>query len=314
MRIIRTISGANDNFGRSKMFNIVRQRIVPAIQLAGNFARRYIAKMKAFEWNLARPLVMGILNVTPDSFTDGGRYSDVASAVAQARQMAEAGADIIDLGGESTRPGAPGVSAEEELRRVLPVVEQIQDLLVSVDTTKAIVAQRALAAGARIVNDISALQQDADMLPVVRDSGAGVVLMHRQGRPATMQDSPRYTDVRREVREFLAARIEFALAGGIKKSQIAVDPGLGFGKTTEHNWQLLTGLEQFATLGCPILIGASRKSFIGQLLGRPANERLPGSLAVAAWAVLHGAQIVRAHDVSETADVVRLITALRSRN
>ena len=257
---------------------------------------------------------MGILNVTADSFSDGGRYSDVTGAVAWARQMAAAGADIIDIGGESTRPGAPAVDADEELRRVIPVIEQLPDLLVSVDTTKAIVAERALAAGARIVNDISALRHDVGMLAVVRDFGAGVVLMHLQGTPATMQDNPRYADVVREVREFLAERIEFAVGGGVRKTQIAVDPGLGFGKTTDHNRQLLANLEQFATLGCPILVGASRKSFIGQLLGRSVSERLPGSLAVAAWAVLHGAQIVRAHDVAATVDVVRLIAALRQTN
>jgi len=270
--------------------------------------------MEVFHWNCARPLVMGILNVTPDSFADGGRSVDVASAIAHARRMAEAGADIIDVGGESTRPGAPAVSTAEELRRVLPVIQQLADLPVSVDTTKAAVAERALAAGARIVNDISALRQDAGMVPVVRDFGAGVVLMHMQGVPATMQENPQYFDVVREVREFLALRIAFAMAGGVKKSQIAVDPGLGFGKTADHNRQLLVGLEQFATLGCPILVGASRKSFIGQLLNRPVPDRLAGSLAVAAWAVLRGAQVVRVHDVAETVDVVRMIAALRQTN
>ena len=267
--------------------------------------------METFCWNFARPLVMGILNVTPDSFSDGGRCSDVANAVARARQMASEGADIIDVGGESTRPGASTVSSAEELQRVLPVIEQISDLLVSVDTTKAVVAERALVAGARIVNDISALRQDARMLPVVRDFGASVVLMHMQGTAATMQQNPQYADVVQEVRGFLSERIEFALAGGIKKTQIAVDPGLGFGKSVEHNRQLVAGLEQFATLGCPMLVGASQKSFIGQLLRRPVCERLPGSLAVVAWAVMHGAKIVRVHNVAETVDVVRMIAALR---
>ena len=270
-----------------------------------------LSKMEAFQWKTTRSLVMGILNVTPDSFSDGGRYLAVANAVTRARQMASEGADIIDIGGESTRPGAPVVSADEELRRVLPVIEQISDLLVSVDTTKAVVAKRALAAGARIVNDISALRHDADMVQVVRDFEAGVVLMHMQGMPATMQENPRYVDVVREVREFLAERIEFAVASGVKKTQIAVDPGLGFGKTVEHNRQLVAGLKQFALLGCPIVVGASRKSFIGQLLSRTAPERLPGSLAVAAWAVTQGAQIVRAHDVAATVDVVRMLMALR---
>ena len=270
--------------------------------------------MEVFQWKTTRPLVMGILNITPDSFSDGGRYLDVARAVARARQMVSEGADIIDIGGESTRPGAPAVSADDELWRVLPVIEQLSDVLVSVDTTKAVVAERALAAGARIINDISALRQDAGMINVVRDFGAGVVLMHMQGTPATMQDNPGYSDVVREVREFLAERIEFAMASGIKKMQIAVDPGIGFGKTVEHNRQLLAKLKEFAPLGCPLVLGASRKSFIGQLLSRPAPDRLAGSLAVAAWAVMQGAQIVRVHDVAETVDVVRMIAALRQTN
>ena len=278
---------------------------------------------------------MGILNVTPDSFSDGGQHLDTTRAVARARQMLVEGADIIDVGGESTRPGAPAVSAAEELRRVLPVIEQlIQELkgeppgkpiggavrpephppILSIDTTKALVANRALAAGARIINDISALQQDPEMVPVVREFGAGVVLMHRQGTPATMQQNPHYSDVVRKVREFLGERIEFALARGVKKTQIAVDPGLGFGKSVEHNRQLVAGLEQFRSLDCPILVGASRKSFIGQLLNRPVSERLPGSLAVAAWAIAHGARIVRTHDVAATVDVVRLIAAMQATN
>ena len=291
--------------------------------------------MELFRWSSARPLVMGILNVTPDSFSDGGQHLDTARAVARARQMLAEGADIIDVGGESTRPGAPAVSAAEELRRVLPVIEQlIQELegeppgkpiggavrqephppILSIDTTKALVANRALAAGARLINDVSALQQDPEMLPVVREFGAGVVLMHRQGTPATMQQNPHYSDVVREVREFLGERIEFALARGVKKTQIAVDPGLGFGKSVEHNRQLVAGLEQFRSLDCPILVGASRKSFIGQLLNRPVSERLAGSLAVAAWAVAHGARIVRTHDVAATVDVVRLIAAVQATN
>jgi len=264
-----------------------------------------------FQWDTSRPLVMGILNVTPDSFSDGGRFLSVEQAVARAREMVTEGADIIDIGGESTRPGAPAVSSDEELRRVLPVVGELKDLAVSVDTTKAVVAERALAAGARIVNDISALRHDAGMLKVVRDFGAGVVLMHMQGTPATMQQNPRYADVVGEVREFLTERIQFAVDGGIKKPKIAVDPGLGFGKTVEHNLQLLAGLEKFVTLGCPILVGASRKSFVGKLLNREPHGRLPGSLAVAAWAVMQGAQIVRVHDVAETVDVVRIIETLR---
>jgi dihydropteroate synthase len=261
---------------------------------------------------------MGVLNVTPDSFSDGGKFVDVERAVAHARWMAKAWADIIDVGGESTRPGATPVSTDEELRRVIPVIERLADgapggraLPVSVDTTKAAVAERALAAGARVVNDISALRFDARMVDVVRDAGAGVVLMHMQGTPQTMQESPDYDDVVREVLSFLTERIAFAEAHGVARSQIAVDPGIGFGKTVEHNLELLRRLTEFRELGCPVLIGASRKSFIGKLLDREPGERLWGSVGVAAWAVAQGANIVRVHDVAETVDVVRMIEAIR---
>jgi dihydropteroate synthase len=250
---------------------------------------------------------MGILNVTPDSFSDGGKFTDVSRAVAHARQMTAAGADIIDIGGESTRPGAKPVAVAEELRRVVPVIEALPEVLISVDTTKAAVAVRALAAGARIVNDISACRFDPEMIEVVATAGAGLVLMHMQGTPATMQQAPRYDDVLKEVREFLAERIAFAEAHGVKKKQIAVDPGIGFGKTVAHNLQLLAQLEQLTVLGCPIVVGASRKSF----LGRQPHERLPGSLAVAAWATAQGANVLRVHDVAETVEVVKLIEAAK---
>lgn len=266
----------------------------------------------SFVWDTTRVQVMGILNVTPDSFADGGRYHDVAAAVAHARVMAGAGAGILDVGGESSRPGAPAVSAAEELGRILPVIERLDGLLVSVDTTKAVVAERALAAGARIVNDISALRFDPGVVEVVRQAGAGLVLMHMQGTPATMQQQPRYGDVVAEVREFLRERIEFALAHGLKKTQIAVDPGIGFGKTAAHNLALLARLDEFSELGCPVLVGASRKSFLGHTLGRTVEQRLPGSLAVAAWAVLHGAAVVRVHDVAETVDAVRMMETLKA--
>jgi dihydropteroate synthase len=271
---------------------------------------------------------MGVLNVTPDSFFDGGRYLDLERAVEHARQMIVAGADIIDVGGESTRPGAPPVGAEEELRRVIPVIEQLVvrapfqarpaaesrpegRCYISIDTTKAAVAERALAAGARIVNDISALRFDERMIEVVAGAGAGLVLMHMQGTPQTMQQDPRYGDVVREVREFLAERIAFAGAHGVRGSQIAVDPGIGFGKTVEHNLRLLAQLEQLRALGCPIVVGVSRKSFIGRVLGREVDERRAGSLAAAAWAVAQGANVVRAHDVTETRDAVRMIEAIK---
>jgi dihydropteroate synthase len=271
-----------------------------------------------FQWDTKRTLIMGVLNVTPDSFSDGGKFPGVDLAVEHAREMARAGADIIDVGGESTRPGAVPVSPEEELLRVLPVIERLRDLVVSVDTTKAVVAEQALAAGARIVNDISALRFDTRMVDVVRDAGAGVVLMHMQGTPQTMQQGPHYDDVIAEVRSFLAGRVAFAESRGLKKSQIAVDPGIGFGKTVAHNLQILARLGEFGSLGCPLLVGASRKSFIGKLLapreaGRKheTDGRLWGTAATVAWSVAQGARIVRVHDVAEMADVVRMVEALK---
>lgn len=262
---------------------------------------------------------MGVLNVTPDSFSDGGKFLEVNRAVEHAREMAQAGADIIDIGGESTRPGAALVSADEELRRVLPVIEQLADLVVSIDTTKAVIAEKALAAGARIVNDISALRFDPRMVEVIRDAGAGVVLMHMQGTPQTMQQNPRYKEVVTEVRLFLAERIAFAESHGLKKSQIAVDPGIGFGKTMEQNLQLLAHVSEFNSLGCTVLVGASRKSFIGKVLsprglqqGREANKRLWGTAATVAWAVAQGARVMRVHDVPEMTDVVRTVEAVKA--
>jgi dihydropteroate synthase len=261
---------------------------------------------------------MGVLNVTPDSFSDGGRFLDVDHAVAHAREMARAGADIIDVGGESSRPGAASVGAEEELRRVLPVVERLRDLVVSVDTTKGVVAKRVLAAGARIINDVSALQFDPQMVDVVRDGGAGVVLMHMQGTPQTMQQRPRYEDVVVEVGSFLRERITFAEAHGLKKTQIAVDPGIGFGKTVQDNLRLLARLDKFSSLGCSLLVGTSRKSFIGKVLAtlgdgtaREADGRLWGTAGTIAWAVTHGARILRVHDVAEMSDVVRMVEAVQ---
>ena len=254
---------------------------------------------------------MGVLNVTPDSFSDGGQYAEPDRAIAHARAMLAAGADLIDVGGESTRPGAAPVAAAEELRRVLSVIERLSGTVVSVDTTKAEVAARALAAGARIVNDISALRFDPQMARVVSEAGAGLVLMHMQGSPATMQEHPHYDDVVGEVREFLAERIAFAESMGVRKSQIAVDPGIGFGKTVEHNLELLARLDQLRSLGCAVLVGTSRKSFIGKLLGREVGERRWGTAATVAWAVARGANIVRVHDVAEMADVVRMTEALQ---
>jgi dihydropteroate synthase len=258
---------------------------------------------------------MGVLNVTPDSFSDGGRFFDPARATGQALAMIAAGADIVDVGGESTRPGAATVDADEERRRVTPVIDAIRragsDVLISVDTTKASVAEAALAAGAHIVNDISALRFDERMTAVARDSGAGVVLMHMRGTPQTMQQEPAYKDVVGEVRAFLEDRIEAAVAAGIDRTQIAVDPGIGFGKTVAHNMALLARLDTFRDLGCPMIVGTSRKSFIGHVLDRkdPA-DRVWGTAATVAWSVSHGARVVRVHDVAAMRDVARMTDAL----
>jgi dihydropteroate synthase len=259
---------------------------------------------------------MGVLNVTPDSFSDGGRFLDARSAVEHALAMARAGADIIDVGGESTRPNAAPVSAEEELRRVVPVIERLHRqrgaFVISVDTTKAIVAEGALAAGARIVNDISALRFDPRMAGLVRERGAGLVLMHMQGTPQTMQQHPHYVDVVGEVRDFLRERLDAATAAGIAAESIAIDPGIGFGKTVQHNLQLLARLEVLGGLGQPLLVGVSRKSFLGKVLGKERpEERIWGTAAAVAWSVAHGANIVRVHDVDEMRQVVQVIEAIQ---
>lgn len=277
-----------------------------------------------FHWKTPRTLLMGVLNVTPDSFSDGGQFLETERAVARAEQLLDCGADIIDIGGESTRPNAAPVSADEELRRVIPVVEKFGALfnpkseienpkcLVSVDTTKAIVAERALAAGARIVNDISALRFDSRMAEVVRERGAGLVLMHMRGTPQTMQANPRYDDVVREVKEFLRERVDAAVASGIARERIAIDPGIGFGKTLEHNLQLLARLDEFRELGLPLLVGVSRKSFIGKVLRKETDERIWGTAAAVAWSVAQGANIVRVHDVAEMRQVAQMIDAIKS--
>jgi dihydropteroate synthase len=262
-----------------------------------------------------RALVMGIVNVTPDSFSDGGRFGD--AAVAYALRLVEEGADLLDVGGESTRPGSQPVSVEEELQRVLPVVRRLVErtsVPISVDTSKAEVARQTLAAGAHVINDVTALQGDPDMAAVVREAQAGVVLMHMQGAPATMQQAPAYEDVVREVGDFLQARLQAALEVGIAGSQVVLDPGIGFGKTVEHNLELLAGLEQLQRLGRPVCLGVSRKGLFGKVLGRPLGERLAGSLATTCWALARGAaQILRVHDVAPTRDAVRMIELLSGR-
>ena len=257
---------------------------------------------------------MGVLNVTPDSFSDGGHYRSVARAVARAERMAEEGADLIDVGGESTRPGAAPVPLDEELRRVIPVIERVARrcrLPMSIDTTKAEVARRAIAAGAAMVNDVTALRGDPEMAAVVAEAGVPVVLMHMRGAPATMQRAPRYRSVMGELLRFFRERITAAEAAGIDRRRIILDPGIGFGKTLRHNLEILQRLDALAELGQPILVGPSRKAFIGRLLDLPVGERFEGTAAAVAAAVLHGARLVRVHDVAAMARVVRVADAIR---
>lgn len=262
--------------------------------------------------DLSVPQVMGILNVTPDSFSDGGRHDTPALALAQALKMIEDGATIIDVGGESTRPGAPAVSEAEELQRVVPVIEALRarsDVVISIDTMKPAVMRAACAAGAEIVNDVTALQAPA-ALEAVAATRAAVCLMHMQGEPRTMQVAPVYADVVAEVRDFLAERVIACERAGIASDRIVLDPGIGFGKTLDHNLSLLSRVSDLGDGKQPVLIGVSRKSMFGTLLGRSVDQRLAGSLAVAALAVWQGAVIVRAHDVAETADAVRTAHAI----
>jgi len=263
--------------------------------------------------DLSAPVVMGVLNVTPDSFSDGGLFLATAQAIRQARLMVSEGAAIIDVGGESTRPGAEPVATQQELERVIPVIEALAAELavpVSVDTSKPEVMRLAIAAGASMVNDVLALQEPG-ALEVLAGSRAAICLMHMQGRPRTMQTDPRYADVVRDVRHFLSQRVQACEAAGIGRSRIVVDPGFGFGKTIGHNLALLASLEELARDGLPVLAGLSRKSLIGQLTGRPVGQRLAGSVALAALAVSHGASILRAHDVAATVDAVRIAAAVR---
>ena len=258
-----------------------------------------------------RALVMGVVNVTPDSFSDGGRYLDPAAALAHARRLVDEGADLIDVGAESTRPGAAPVVPELQIERLLPVIAPLaaEGVCVSVDTASAEVARRAVEAGAEIINDVTALG-DPDMAGVIAAAGAGAVLMHMRGTPATMQQDPRYDDVVADVRVHLAARLAAARAAGIDAERIAVDPGIGFGKTLEHNVALLARLEELLPLGRPIVIGASRKSFLGRLTEADLEGRLEGGLAAAAIAVLQGARVIRTHDVGSTVKALRVAEAI----
>jgi len=257
--------------------------------------------------------VMGILNLTPDSFYDGGRYRTEKEILKRVEQMIEEGADIIDIGGESTRPGSDRVSVEEELRRTIPYLRKIRDLFdipLSIDTYKAKVAKEAIEAGAEMVNDISGLRFDPEMAEVISSKNASVVLMHIKGTPKNMQDNPFYESLMDEIISYLRKSLEIALKAGIDFDRIVIDPGIGFGKTVEHNLFILKNLEELRILRRPILIGVSRKSFIGKVLDLPVEERLFGSLAATSVAVMNGARIVRCHDVRETRQVIDLVDAI----
>lgn len=259
-----------------------------------------------------RPVVMGILNVTPDSFSDGGRFVDPARALAEAAAMVDAGAGIVDVGGESTRPGATAVDETAEIDRVLPVVEAIAaelDVAISVDTSKPQVMRAAVGAGAAMINDVRALREPG-ALETAAELDVSVCLMHMQGEPRTMQAEPQYADVVADVLAFLEARVEACEARGIPRTSIALDPGFGFGKTVAHNVALLRNLRQFTTLGMPVLAGLSRKSTLGALTGRPVDERLAASVAAATVAVVNGASILRVHDVAASVDAVRVARAM----
>ena len=263
--------------------------------------------------DLSETVVMGVLNVTPDSFSDGGRYTAHRAAIDRAAEMLAEGAAIIDVGGESTRPGAAPVAEAQELERVVPVIEALAarfDCVISVDTMKPAVMRAAVGAGAEIVNDVFALRAPG-AIQAVHDSGAAAVLMHMQGEPRTMQQQPRYTDVVAEVADFLEQRLDACARAGIPRQRLLIDPGFGFGKTLDHNLRLFAGLRRFAGLGAPLLIGVSRKSMLGQLLNRPVEQRIDAGVAAAALAAAEGAAIVRTHDVRPTVDALRFAAALR---
>ena len=257
--------------------------------------------------------IMGIINVTPDSFSDGGKYANVEAAVMRAKQMVADGADIIDIGGESSRPGAEPISANEECRRVVPVVQALAEqfqIPISVDTYKAEVAYEALSAGACVINDITALHGDPNMCQILADAQAGVILMHMQGVPATMQKAPTYQNVVLEVHAWLTEVASQAVDRGIDSSRIMIDPGIGFGKTLDHNLEILRHLMQFRGIGYPLLVGVSRKKFIGQILDLPVHQREEGTAATVAWSIINGANVVRVHDVAKMKQVAQVIDAI----
>ncbi|TMP98331.1 MAG: dihydropteroate synthase [Verrucomicrobia bacterium] len=277
-----------------------------------------IFRARQFEFTFPRPaLIVGVVNVTPDSFSDGGMFLDTTAAAARGLELAAQGAEILDVGGESTRPGAEPVAEAEELRRVLPVIEQLAGqvkVAVSIDTQKPAVARAALRAGASIVNDIAANRDDEQMGLLVAQAQAGYICVHMQGTPQTMQLNPVYRDVVREVGDFFVERLARLKRAGVDAVQVVLDPGIGFGKTLEHNLQLLGGLERFTNLNRPVLLGVSRKSFIGKLLGAEVAERLPAALACACLAVRAGARMIRTHDVAQTLQALRMAEAILARS
>jgi len=290
-------NGARQRIGARELPDDVQERIsAPRADMVG--------------LNFSRPRLMGVLNVTPDSFSDGGRFNAPAAALTRALELADTGADIVDVGGESTRPGADFVPVDEECARTVPVIEAIRNgsnVPVSIDTRKAAVGREALRAGANLINDISALAFEPELAQVAAQTGAPVCLMHAQGDPATMQNNPAYGDVLLDVYDFLSGRIEVAVAAGIPRDCILVDPGIGFGKTVRHNLELLRGIGLFHALGCPILLGASRKRFIGVIADVPlADGRAPGSITAALAALSQGVQVIRAHDVDVTRQAMRV--------
>ena len=257
--------------------------------------------------------IMGIINVTPDSFSDGGKYANVEAAVMRAKQMVADGADIIDIGGESSRPGAEPITANEECRRVIPVVQALAEqfqIPISVDTYKAKVAHEALSAGACVINDITALHGDPNMCQIIADAQAGVILMHMQGVPATMQKAPTYQNVVAEVHAWLTEVASQAVDRGIDSSRIMIDPGIGFGKTFDHNLEILRHLMQFRGIGYPMLVGVSRKKFIGRILDLPVHQREEGTAATVAWSIINGANVVRVHDVAKMKQVAQVIDTI----
>ena len=283
------------------------------LQAEAKLEQRRVWLARGHELVLDRVLIMGIVNVTPDSFADGGRFFDHASALSHARKLIDEGADILDIGGESTRPGAAEVSVAEELRRVLPLVESLAGVrtMLSVDTSKPEVMRAALSAGAAIINDVRALREPG-ALEAMGESDCGVVLMHMQGLPRTMQNAPAYQDVTEEVRQFLADRVECARAHGIDARRIAIDPGFGFGKTVEHNFTLLSELSSLKQMQLPIVVGLSRKSTLGAATGRAVGDRAVASAAAALLACERGANVVRVHDVAATRDALSVLKMMQN--